>query len=327
MSEAEKRARLTVAYDAIQNLLKNSNAQGLTRKEIFIADTKRQTTSTRVELITAMAKKPWQQELLRKLREQKIIFEEKEHGQTRYQVEVDYALRNLIEDVEDEGDHVFDANLRLSALLWPRDVILPEAIQGPRLGLEAKSEAESESASEFESKTEIDTVSIATEEIQSQKGDKYALKTLLELNISTSTEILKYLKESNTAIKESIASSKARQSETEKTVAALNSSVQGLLRTVKEQLAVEITAQVIQTLHTEKIEIVTEVRSALNPFYEQSKTQVNAVLQLIQIHKQTQDTRYQDLAAIMRRLTTDMEAATAMFMDVMEEKEASNGKS
>jgi hypothetical protein len=352
MSEAEKRARLTVAHDGIVNLRNAAhNGELLTRKDIFSPNVKRKNGSTRLDLEICMNKKPWQQELLKKLVLGGFIEEIRESGQMRYETVKIGSLSRLIENCEDENTHIFDADLRLSALLWPRDVIVPEVVEDPEDDVKVDdvkvdevmvsddshvtsiSEATPE---EPVTQASLDENPLTDEEMAvfaTGKGRRVILtllmvqKTQEEYFAKTSTSILEVISKLSVMVKENFAAGKSRQTETEKAVSNINSSVQGLLRTVKDQLAAEITTQVLATLQTEKQAMVVEVQQALQPFYVQNQEQAAVIKELLKALTQTQNTKQLELVITMKKLLADFNAATSLFLEASDEVEANGNKS
>ena len=338
MSEAEKRIRLTVAYDAINNLLKTIyTGESLTRKMIFTAEITRKGVVNAKLFADAMEKTTWQKDLLKKLVDKGWVTTYRKNGTVGYLAVKQAGLLKLVEDIEDERTHVFDAKLHLSALLWPHDVIIPDEDEDADDGAPMESDEEDEEEAPVNAPAGALTVD-NPESAPVHRPSDFSLElvnqiqgmldvwrklftenaeTLASLDIYTRDFITKQEKD----LAEGFASLRKRQNETSAATEALTGGVNGLMRSMKTQMHAEVKAAVDESLNGIRAAILEDVKGYLQPLYTQNQEQAALIQKLLVVHQQVESTKLADMRVTMKALVADMESATAMFLDVTEEVE------
>ena len=334
MSEAEKRIRLTVAYDAVTNLLKASSTERLlTRKEIFTADVRRMGVVNNAMFVSAMEKTTWQKDMLKRMRDNGWITEVRHDGTLRYATVERNALARLLFGIEDEKTHVFDAKLHLSALLWPSDVVIPDEPEEED-GAPMESDVEDEELESVPARAlaavesnESDTL-LAAQIAEGMQGMLDTWRNLFSENAASLASLDDFTRNTiakqERAAAESFVVTRKRFNDIEKATEELTNSVNGLMRSSKTQIGTEVKAAVDASLRDIRTAILAEVKDVLNPLYVQNQAQAALIKQLLVVHKQTESTKLADMRVVMKRLVSDMQTATAMFLEVTEEVE--NGK-
>jgi hypothetical protein len=323
MRESQKRARLTLAYDALANLVTAVATSGeddpevrLSRTDIFTSRISRKEVMSpreRADMEEAMSKKDWQRDFLKQLIALNAVEESGVGGHASYCIGTNVeAIKLLLESVENDRAHVFDKGLRLSKLLWPRDVILPGEIPA-NFNFEDAEGNESE---------EPDTVEVPNEQggTDTRRIARIMVSTEVLGAIKYVTELLqsntKAVEASAMAMAELIDKSEARQNEAtaalrkrfsdlEKTVTENTSTLNGVIRTVKEQSRQELQES-----------IVVEIRTQLATMAEATTATKLLVSSMINTTKKAENSKVAELAVTMKTLVRDMNAAAGLFMDV-----------
>ena len=318
MRESQKRARLTVAYDALANLVTAVATSGeddpevrLSRTDIFTSRISRKEVMSpreRADMEEAMSKKDWQRDFLKQLMAINAIEESGVGGHASYCIGTNVeAIKLLLESVENDRAHVFDKGLRLSKLLWPRDVILPGEIP-------ANFNFVGEEVNESEEPDTTGVVGVANEPKDTDARPMQLMLTpdLLEV-FRYVTELLQSNKKaveasamaSETRQQEATAAMRKRFSDLEKTVAENTSTLNGVIRTVKEQSRQELQES-----------IVVEIRTQLATMAEATTATKLLVSSMINTTKKAENSKVAELAVTMKTLVRDMNAAAGLFMDV-----------
>ena len=325
MSEAEKRIRLTVAFDAVTNLLRASSTERLlTRKEIFTVDIRRMGVVNKAMFVSAMEKTTWQKEMLKRMRDNGWITEVRHDGTLRYATVDRKAVSTLLLGIEDEKTHVFDAKLRLSALLWPSDVVIPDEDADAEDGAPMEADVEDEEPEQLP-ESDIVISQRLTTVVQGMLDRWHTLFSDNAASLASLDEFTRYTiaKQERTEA-ESFAVTRKRFNDIEKATEELTNSVNGLMRSSKTQIGTEVKTAVDASLRDIRTAILEEVKDVLRPLYQQNHEQAVLIKQLLTVHKQTESTKLADTRVVMKRLVSDMQTATSMFLEVTEEVE--NGK-
>jgi hypothetical protein len=293
-------------------------------------ETRKSKVSNASLIVEAINKRDWQREFLKRLIADRIVVEERRGSEVFYRLGDNVTeLARIVSGIEDTGGDVFDNNLRLSKRLWPKEVVLV-ADDDDDIVVEPSDDTSTEEpkSSEDEEAATGDTTEPPILEALNDTSAKRLLSRIVNLLGEIAPALDKTLMHTAddtnkkfASLNEGIQSMRKRMSDLESSIGTVNSSLNGLVRVLKEQSSDDVKEIVELSVNNARDEIIRQTKLPLSATLDAAIQAKLNTIQLLEKQSKNDKSKVAELAVSMRAAIKDLNDASSMFLDVMSDVE------